>query len=47
MSLTIGIVVNQIEAVTVVNSAEMGLGQSQADSIRDTLAKRTRSDLNA
>jgi len=45
--VTIGIVVDQIETVLVVNGGQVGLRDSQTDTIGKTLAKRTSGDLDA
>lgn len=44
--VTISIVVDQIETVLVVNGSQVGLSDSQTDTISKTLAKRTSGDLD-
>ena len=43
---TIGVVVDEVKAILVECRAEVGLSNGEADSVRETLAKRTSRDLN-
>jgi hypothetical protein len=43
---TVGVVVEDLETVLVVNGTHVGLGDSETDSVSDTLTEGTGSDLN-
>ena len=43
---TVGKVVDEVESILVVNRSEVGLGDSQTDTIGKALAERTSGDLN-
>jgi hypothetical protein len=44
--LTVGVVVDEVKALLIIQSSEVGLGDSETDSARDTLAEGTGSEFD-